>query len=215
MYPHFIHSHTSFMKGIQYVNDSNGNPIKAVVDLSLYSKEFALFLQQLAAKYENTNSAYTSPSLFSNKTTPTGDVSTYVGGNTTNSNAPTAFMDKLLQTARTFIGTPYRTGGTTNSGMDCSGLTMTVYKSVGVNLPRVSRDQATVGQAVGKNELQRGDLLFFATGTPGVINHVGVVSDTTSGTVKFIHASTSRGVMEADLSQDYYQKTYMAARRVV
>lgn len=203
------------MKGIQYVNDSNGNPIKAVVDLSLYSKEFALFLQQLAAKYENTNSAYTSPSLFSNKTTPTGDVSTYVGGNTTNSNAPTAFMDKLLQTARTFIGTPYRTGGTTNSGMDCSGLTMTVYKSVGVNLPRVSRDQATVGQAVGKNELQRGDLLFFATGTPGVINHVGVVSDTTSGTVKFIHASTSRGVMEADLSQDYYQKTYMAARRVV
>lgn len=202
------------MKGIQYVNDSNGNPIKAVVDLSLYSKEFALFLQQLAAKYENTNSAYVSPSLFSNKTTTTGDVSAHVGSNVAN-NTPTAFIDKLLQTARTFIGTPYRTGGTTNSGMDCSGLTMTVYKSVGVNLPRVSRDQATVGQAVGKNELQRGDLLFFATGTPGVINHVGVVSDTTTGTVKFIHASTSRGVMEADLSQDYYQKTYMAARRVV
>lgn len=214
MYPHFIHSHTYFMKGIQYVNDSNGNPIKAVVDLSLYSKEFALFLQQLAAKYENTNSAYVSPSLFSNKTTTTGDVSAHVGSNVAN-NTPTAFIDKLLQTARTFIGTPYRTGGTTNSGMDCSGLTMTVYKSVGVNLPRVSRDQATVGQAVGKNELQRGDLLFFATGTPGVINHVGVVSDTTTGTVKFIHASTSRGVMEADLSQDYYQKTYMAARRVV
>lgn len=198
------------MKGIQYINDNAGNPIKVVVDLQLYGKEFALFLQQLSAKYENTNSN-ASNSLFGgdNQTRPSGDVVGPIGNNSSSK------VGRLLQTAQSFVGTPYRTGGTTSSGMDCSGFTQTVFNAIGIKLPRVSRDQSTVGQAISKNALQVGDLLFFATSTPNVINHVAVVSNTSGGTVKFLHASTSRGVMEADLALDYYQKAYMTARRVL
>jgi len=198
------------MKGIQYINDNAGNPIKVVVDLQLYGKEFALFLQQLSAKYENTNNN-SSNSLFGgdNQTRPSGDVVGPIGNNSSTK------VSKLLQTAQSFLGTPYRTGGTTSSGMDCSGFTQTVFNAIGIKLPRVSRDQSTVGQSIAKSSLQVGDLLFFATSTPNVINHVAVVSNTTGGQVKFLHASTSRGVMEADLALDYYQKAYMTARRVL
>ncbi len=196
------------MKGIQYINDNTGKPIKVVLDLQLYGKEFALFLQQLSQKYENTNSN-ASNSVFGGDNSPprpSGDVVAPMGNSK---------VSKLLQSAQSFVGTPYRTGGTTSSGMDCSGFTQTVFSIIGIKLPRVSRDQSTVGQAISKNALQVGDLLFFATSTPNVINHVAVVSNTSGGAVKFLHASTSRGVMEADLALDYYQKAYMTARRVM
>ena len=194
------------LQGIQYVNDNSGNPIKAVVDIRLHANEFAAFLQQIAAKERAQTNNNSSNSLFG-------------GGGVTppnNQNNNASKVNQLLNEARKYIGTPYRTGGTTTSGMDCSGFTMMAFKSIGVNLPRVSGDQTAVGQAIAKNQLQSGDLLFFATTTPGRINHVGIVASVEStGTVKFIHASSSRGVMEADMSLDYWQKAYMTARRVI
>jgi cell wall-associated NlpC family hydrolase len=205
------------MKGIQYLNDASGNPVRVVVDLQLYGREFALFLQQLEAKYEpKTTNSQAASSIFTNVRPPVvGDVTSAISSNFPSVSVGGSKVEKLLQTARSYIGTPYVTGGTTSSGMDCSGFTMVCFQSIGIALPRVSRDQTGVGLAVNRENIQAGDLMFFATTTPGRINHVGIASNVGGGTVKFLHASSSRGIMEADMSLDYWKKAYMTARRVI
>jgi probable lipoprotein NlpC len=123
----------------------------------------------------------------------------------------------VIQTARSFTGTPYKYGGTTRSGMDCSALTSAAYRSVKINLPRTADAQAGVGEKVKQSELQPGDLVFFATGKKKKeITHVGIVTEVRSKeNIKFIHASTSLGVVETNLFSDYYVKRYRGARRVV
>src|SRR4051812_25223725 len=108
-------------------------------------------------------------------------------------------VDEVISTARTFMGTPYKYGGTTRSGMDCSALTIHAYKSISLSLPRSAEDQSNVGQKVKEKDLIPGDLVFFATGKRRrQVTHVGLVTDVHRGTVKFIHASTSLGVIETD-----------------
>jgi probable lipoprotein NlpC len=125
-------------------------------------------------------------------------------------------VDEVISTARTFTGTPYKYGGTTRSGMDCSALTIHAYKSISLSLPRSAEDQSGVGQKVKQKDLQPGDLVFFATGKRRrQVTHVGLVTDVHRNSVKFIHASTSLGVIETDLSQDYYAKRYRGARRII
>ncbi len=123
----------------------------------------------------------------------------------------------VIQTARSFTGTPYKYGGTTRSGMDCSALTSAAYRSVKINLPRTADAQASVGEKVKQSDLQPGDLVFFATGKKKKeITHVGIVTEVRSKEdIKFIHASTSLGVVETNLFSDYYVKRYRGARRVV
>ncbi|HYI78839.1 MAG TPA: C40 family peptidase [Chryseolinea sp.] len=125
--------------------------------------------------------------------------------------------DKVISTARTFIGTPYKYGGMTRSGMDCSGLLINSFTVVKVNLPRSSEAQSKVGQQVKMNELQPGDLVFFATGNKkNEITHVGLVTDVKAkDNVKFIHASSKLGVVETNLFAEYYQKRFRVARRVI
>ena len=117
----------------------------------------------------------------------------------------------LVQTAQRFIGTPYRWGGSSaRTGFDCSGLTMTVYRLNGLELPRNSRSQFKTGRPVPRNTLQRGDLVFFATGRPGRVSHVGIYS----GGGKFIHApGRGKTIRTASLSNQYFRKRYAGARR--
>jgi cell wall-associated NlpC family hydrolase len=125
--------------------------------------------------------------------------------------------DKVISKARTFIGTPYKYGGTTRSGMDCSALLINSFSAVKVNLPRSSEAQSKVGTEIKMNELKPGDLVFFATGNKKKeITHVGLVTDVKSkDNIKFIHASSSLGVVETNLFAEYYQKRFRVARRVI
>lgn len=126
-------------------------------------------------------------------------------------------IDKVISTARTFVGTPYKYGGTTRSGMDCSGLLLNSFKPVNISLPRSSEAQSKIGKEVKMTELQPGDLVFFATGDKKKkITHVGLVTDVRKkDNVKFIHASSTLGVVETNLYAEYYQKRFRTARRVI
>lgn len=121
-------------------------------------------------------------------------------------NSPTS----LISTARTYIGTPYAYGGTTTSGFDCSGYTQFVFKKQGINIPRSTGEQFAMGTAVKKSDLKTGDLVFFNT-FGNRVSHVGIYI----GSSRFIHSSTSKGVMISSINDPaYWGKRYLGARRV-
>lgn len=127
-------------------------------------------------------------------------------------------IQKVVTAARSYIGTPYKYGGTTRSGMDCSGLLLNAFKSIQLTLPRTSEAQSKVGIQIKKmSDLQPGDLVFFATGKKKrKITHVGLVTERKGkDKIKFIHASSSLGVVETDIYQEYYTKRFRGARRVL
>jgi hypothetical protein len=119
--------------------------------------------------------------------------------------------DALVQTARRYIGVPYKWGGDSiREGFDCSGLTMTVYRVNGLALPRTSRQQWRAGRPIGYGQLQKGDLVFFATAGGKRISHVGIYS----GNNRFIHApSHGKTIRTASLSSKYFKKRFIGARR--
>jgi len=124
--------------------------------------------------------------------------------------------DVAVATAKSYIGTPYKYGGTTRAGIDCSALVYHSYKAAKINLPRTSEDQSKEGERISKSNLKVGDIVFFATGDKKrEINHAGIVSSAKGGEIKFIHASTSLGVTESSLESDYYKKRYRKAKRVL
>lgn len=126
-------------------------------------------------------------------------------------------VERVIQSARTYIGTPYKYGGTSRSGLDCSGLLMNSFRAANINLPRSSAAQSKVGMAVRMKDLEPGDLVFFATGNKKrKITHVGMVTEVNGrNEVRFIHASSSLGVVETNIHANYYQKRFRVARRVI
>ena len=124
--------------------------------------------------------------------------------------APIATVRRLLQSSFQHIGVPYWFGGTTPRGFDCSGFTRYVFANIGVNLPRMADGQFAVGRPVSVERLQPGDLVFFETYEPGP-SHVGIYT----GNSQIISATSSRGVVVADLFGHYWGERYIGARRVL
>ena len=117
--------------------------------------------------------------------------------------------EELVKTTRRFLGVPYRWGGTSKDGFDCSGLTMVSYRLNGLKLPRVSRNQFKKGRYVSKSNLRKGDLVFFATEGGKRVTHVGMYV----GDGNFIHAPrTGKTVRVASLANSFFKRTYVGAR---
>lgn len=124
--------------------------------------------------------------------------------------------DNIIKNAESYNGVRYKYGGTTKKGMDCSGLIYVSFKSENIILPRISRDMAKKGIQIKLSKTKKGDLLFFQTNkNRNVINHVGLVVTTSSGNIKFIHSTTSNGVMKSSLTEEYWQKAFIEARRIL
>jgi len=116
----------------------------------------------------------------------------------------------LYQTISEWLGTPYKYGGKDKNGIDCSGFVIIVYTKVyNYNLNNSSFKMLNDTKAIEKSNLQEGDLVFFKT-YKDEVSHVGIYLKDN----KFVHASSSKGVLISDLNEDYWLKTYYIAGRV-
>jgi cell wall-associated NlpC family hydrolase len=130
---------------------------------------------------------------------------------------PNDVKDKLEELSSMLVGTPYRYGGTTPKGFDCSGFTSYVFSACAMQLPRTSSAQAKVGEKIELEKAARGDLLFF--GSKNKISHVALVISRKGEPLRIAHSTSSSGVVthsETDYDwQHYWSKRFLYARRVL
>lgn len=125
-------------------------------------------------------------------------------------------IEKVISTARSYRGTPYKFGGTTRIGIDCSGLLLQSFSAIDYKMPRNSTDQSYTGPSVREKDLRKGDLVFFsASRGSSQITHVGLVTEVKKPQeeVIFIHSSTRLGVIEDNLYGGYWRNLYIKAVR--
>ncbi|WP_345890694.1 C40 family peptidase [Croceivirga thetidis] len=124
--------------------------------------------------------------------------------------------EKVIGTALGFSGVRYKYGGTTRKGMDCSGLIYTSLLEHDIDFPRVSYQMADEGKRISLKEVKSGDLLFFRTSKNGKrINHVGLVVEVTGDEIRFIHSTSSRGVIVSSLREGFWNSTFIKATRIL
>lgn len=117
--------------------------------------------------------------------------------------------ERVIAVGRTFVGVPYKWGGVDPNGWDCSGFVQEVFRLGGHQVPRLADAQYEACRRVEMGELEPGDLVFFNTDGSGV-SHVGIFT----GEDKFLHASSSRGVVEDSLQDGYFSQRYYGAGRL-
>ena len=124
--------------------------------------------------------------------------------------------DAIINTALTYSGVKYKYGGTSRKGMDCSGLLYVSFNNNEVTLPRVSHEMAGEGKKIRLEKVRKGDLLFFKTSRKGKrINHVGLVVSVDKNDIKFIHSTSSRGVIVSSMREGIVPESFFKATRVL
>ncbi len=119
--------------------------------------------------------------------------------------------ERLKKILDSYLGTPYRYGGMSRENVDCSGLVCLVFRELnGALMPRSAVDMVKLGSPVRFAEVKAGDLIFFRWGFFGTVDHVGICT----GEGRFVHASSSYGVIESSLNDEYYRSHFVAARRL-
>ncbi|RED25311.1 NlpC/P60 family protein [Flavobacterium cutihirudinis] len=124
-------------------------------------------------------------------------------------------VNHLIETATDNVGVRYKAGGTTKNGFDCSGLVYTTFETENIKLPRSSFEQAKIGAIIPLKEAQKGDLIFFKTNKSKQINHVGLITEVNSSEIKFVHSSTSKGVIISSTKEPYYQNSFVQINRII
>ena len=126
-------------------------------------------------------------------------------------------ITQLIHSASENLGVKYKSGGTTKAGFDCSGLIYSVFNSYNIQLPRSSFEQSKLGLIIDKerDNIKKGDLIFFKTNRKSQINHVGMVIEVSDEDVKFIHSSTSKGVIISSTKEPYYQNSFVQINRIL
>lgn len=185
-----------------YIIGINNQWFKVIYDDTVgYIRSDYLALTEIP--YENRDSKNT-PLFFR------GGKSTGVTPSASALNRPKPTASAIIATAKKYIGVPYVWGGSTPNGFDCSGFVQYVFARHGIQLPRTSKEQYSVGTKVSKSNLKAGDLVFFNTEGSGV-SHLGIYI----GSNQFIHASTSKGVIITSLSNSYWAPKYYGAKRIL
>lgn len=176
------------------------------------------YLELTEIPYENQDSA-NSPKFYRNgKSTGIAPSASALNGTSGNTNSGTTVTtpanvtgQQILSKAQQYLGTPYVYGGASPAGFDCSGFVYYVLKSFGFSPYRTPADQYKQGSFVAKENLQPGDIVFFANTYGSGISHVGIYA----GNGRFIHAPNSRSVVSyADLTSGYWANHYYGARRM-
>ena len=134
---------------------------------------------------------------------------------TSSSKKTSRLNEQIIDDATDKIGKPYKYGGITNAGYDCSGLVFTSFQKNDISLPRTSFEMSKKGTIIKKNDCRKGDLIFFKTNGKNRINHVGIITEVDDDEIKFVHSSTQRGVIISSTKEDYYRKSFAQINRIV
>jgi cell wall-associated NlpC family hydrolase len=204
----------AYASGISYKEGAQG---KAVAEIQSRLRTLGYAVERIDGRYSK--STGNTVKMFQKKQglkeTGVVDGSTYAalfGSKDTAKEKPSnsILANRITITAIKYMGVPYKFGGITPKGFDCSGFVWYVFNQQGKSLPRAADVQYKAGKPIFSNELRRGDLVFFTTYEPGA-SHCGIYLE--SG--KFIHASSSKGVMISKLEDYYWKPRYLGARRVI
>ena len=183
---------------------------------ALKEKEEALAEAAEEEKTESVRAERTGSQMSMLRNRGNSKLNSYLNGSMEMSVGATASqMDKAIRVAESFKGTPHVMGGTSRSGIDCSGLLYVSLDEAGIDgMPRMANDMARYGTVIAeRGDLRRGDLVFFTNtySTSKFITHAGIYL----GSGEFIHTSSSKGVSVGNLTRGYWGDKYVFGTRIV